>query len=687
MPFPGLSTAAAIVLAIWPPAGAHAGEIVFDFHLADDGFTSSTFEGAEVLSCTGGYTGFEEGQPNLPAVSYCFVIPQGTTVTGVGVEVLSEISISGFHDILPVRFTPIGTTPAPFYRNRQVYLSDEVFPADPVISFSTGTRTGFRLGSVTFTPFRYNPLSGRLALITSARVTMAWDDDPAVPCFPLTATQVSSASELLEHVVRNPEDLALCSPPLHSAGNEVVWVAVGSSELEETLQPLVDYRNSTGMAAEYVTTEWIYSNYSGYDTQEQIRNFLIDRYTNDGLVYVLLVGDWGETQRISSLMIGSNLLDETADLYYSDLTRTWDADGDHLYGENTDWIDYYADISAGRFSSNSAVHVATQVQKTIEYETISPEGSWRTTALLCGAGLWPEYSYWGSFICDSIAERTPADWIDLKLYETSEGHPVNQIELVNQGVSYVSAQGHGNSSGVYWLYEPMVMFTNQNYTGMDNWGMFPVFHSMACNPGQLSVNGCSAERLMMWPSGGAIAVMYNSNFGVGGPPELGPSERLELEFANMLFVQGVQRIGDIQAAAKDAFKAWGSMGYQNWVLQENNMLGDPATLFISNQTGIEGGSQSGPEGVILDPVAPNPCSGSFSVEWQLPQAGAVTFSLFDMTGRLVRRIDGEGSSSSQGVLHFDGLDQTGAPLSAGCYLVRIDCASGAAAARVIVLPD
>jgi hypothetical protein len=692
MPPAGLSTAVALILAVSIPAGVSAGETVIDFHLADDGYSISTFEGAEVLSCAEGSTGFEEGLPNLPAISYCFAIPQGTTVTGAGIEVLAETSLGGFHDILPVRFTAIGAYPSPFSRNQQVYLSDESFPSDPVISVFTGTRTGFRLGSVTFTPFRYNPLSGRLAVITSARITMTWETDPTVPCFPLTATQVSTASELLGHVVRNPWDLASCSPPLHSARDEVVWVAVGSSELEETLQPLVDYRNSTGMAAEYVTTEWIYSNYTGYDTQEQIRNFLIDRYTNDGLVYVLLIGDWGETQRISSLRIGSDslLLGETTDLYYSDLTRMWDGDGDHLYGENTDWVDYFADISAGRFSTDSPLHIATQVQKTIEYETIPPEGAWRTTALLCGAGLWPDVEpdgYWGSAICDSIAERTPADWTDLKLYETTAGHPTNQIELVNQGVSYVSAQGHGNSAGVYWLYEPGVMFTNQNYTGMDNWGMFPVFHSMACNPGQLSVNGCSAERLMMWPYGGAIAVMYNSNYGWGTPPAMGPSEHLELQFANMMFVEGIQRIGDMQAAAKDAFKAWGSIACQNWVLQENNMLGDPATVFIANQTGIGGGASPQPDGVFLGPATPNPCTGSFSMNWQLPQPGAFTFSLFDISGRLVSRIDAEGTSTGSGTLFFDGLDRSGAPLSAGCYLARLDCSSGTAVSRVMVLSD
>ncbi len=280
-------------------------------------------------------------------------------------------------------------------------------------------------------------------------------------------------------MVDNPGDLAAFAPAIR-AGNDQwpVWVAVGPEAMEPVLQPLVDFRNASGLASEYTALEWICQNYEGWDTQEQIRNYLKDSFENRGLQYALLIGDWGPTQRISSLRVGSDslLLGETTDLYYSDLTRMWDGDGDHQYGENTDWIDYYSDISVGRFSSDNPNHIQTMVEKTISYETQSDPGQWRSTALLCGAGLWPDVEpdgYWGSFVCDSIAGRIPGNWTQNKLYEYWDGHPTNQIEMVNQGASYVSDQGHGGSGGVYWLYSPGNMFTNQNYTGMTNLNSWP----------------------------------------------------------------------------------------------------------------------------------------------------------------------------------------------------------------------
>ncbi len=676
-----------IVMLLLLTGSVLAGEIRQGFRLEPGEFGVNDFDGGVIPWCSSGVVGFEEGLPNLPVVSVCFVIPQGTSVAGATIEVLAGTDLDGTHDVLPVRFTPLSSAPAPYFRQPFVYLSDEPFPADPVVETATGTRTGFQLGTVSFCPFRWRPLSGGLTIITEAEVVLRYREDPMFPGLQLTRGQIDQASALLSHFVANPEDLAAHAPALRPESDAwPVWVAVGAESFASVLQPLVDHRNSTGMQSEFVSLEWIQDNYSGWDTQEQIRNYLKDSFLNRGLQYALLVGDWGPTQRISSLMVGSDslVLNETADLYFSDLTRMWDGDGDHLYGENTDWVDYYADITVGRFSSDNPNHLQTMVNKTIAYETQSDQGQWRTTALLCGAGLWPDVEpdgYWGSFICDSISTRIPGDWTQHKLYETWDGHPTNQIDLLNQGASYVSDQGHGGSGGVYWLYEPGNMITNQNYTGLENINRLTILHSMACNPGQLSVNGCSAERLLMWPNGGAVAVMYNSNYGFGTPPSMGPSEHLELHFAEMLFVNGVERIGDMQAAAKDAFKAAGGMTLQNWVMQENNMLGDPATVFVSVQTGI--GEAGGMAVAQLGTPVPNPSAGTFSVTWSLPEPSAFTLGLYDLCGRLTWSAEHAGSVEASG--QFTVSPSKGLP--PGCYILRLDAGRVSASTMVVVLGD
>jgi len=220
-------------------------------------------------------------------------------------------------------------------------------------------------------------------------------------------------------------------------------------------------------------------------------------------------------------------------------------------------------------------YIGTMVEKTIEYETSAPDGDWRTTAVLMGAGLWPP-DYWGSFVCDSIDLRLPDSWTAHLLYEDLDWHPTNQIHLIASGASYATPQGHGWSGGVAWYdHAPTDVISNSNYTGLTNADKLCVFHSMACMSGELTDIGCIAERLMLAPWGGAIAVMFNSSYGWGTPPSTGPSEWLEIYFAEQMFVYGQYEVGVAQAFARDMTKfVPGGVPLLDWVIQENNLLGD-----------------------------------------------------------------------------------------------------------------
>ena len=92
---------AAVLLA----ASAPAGEISFDFSLPRGVRLVTEYAGGALPECPGGLTWFDEGQPNLPVVTHTFVIPQGMSVTGAEMEIVTEAVIDGFHNVLPVRVT------------------------------------------------------------------------------------------------------------------------------------------------------------------------------------------------------------------------------------------------------------------------------------------------------------------------------------------------------------------------------------------------------------------------------------------------------------------------------------------------------------------------------------------------------------------------------------------------------
>jgi hypothetical protein len=635
-------------------------------------------DGMDRIVLPGAKTVFPEGAPDLPGTAAAYVLPQGTELVDARIEG-ARYEPMGRYDLATVRMVPIGDEPGAYLYD-QAWLEGGIYPESPVVDFHTGRKTGFVIGSCTVTPYRYDLSSGQLEALVEGELVLEYAPSNA-PSLTLSNTQVQMARQALESVVDNPGELRSRAPMTTDSGKDwAPWIAVGDEDMEDELQPLVDHRASTHGAAEFVSLQYIYDNYSGYDTQEQIRNFLKDGYENHGLVYALIIGDFGETNRISKLTVYGNTLNSTADLYYSDLDGTWDGNGNHLYGENADGIDYYSDIYVGRFSADNPAWITTMVDKTVAYEDGTDSGEWYETALFCGAVLWPEYSYTGATVCNEVADMLPSGWTAHKLYENLSGtHPNNQIDMLNEGAAYFQPTGHGYSNGVFWYYSPSDMITNSNYTGLTNIDMLPVIHSIACLAGKLSAASLS-ERLMLAPNGGCVANMFNSDNGWGSPPSMGPSEWLNIYVAEQLFEEEQYEIGVTHALGKDAFVASGGMAYKNWVLQENNLLGDPALMFVTGQTGVETPEPQSPSTVGLRAPFPNPTAGAFSVTYSLPEAASGELAVYDMTGRRVRTIAAGELQAGDHTVHLDG-----GRLPTGCYNVLLRTGMGTASQRVVVI--
>lgn len=662
---------------------AAAGELSFSYEISLDDVEMTSFEGYDFPLIENGYATFDNGYPNLPGVSYSFLIPQGTVLEDITVEIHEIQNLEGNWTIDPIRLCQLNESLGPRTFNSIVYNSDNVFPSEPALFMQTGNKTGFRIGSFTFVPFQYKPLSRELNVITSASITVTYTEDASVRMLSLTDQQITLAENGLRNIVSNPEMLDQWAPSLSVGTDGPYWIAIGKSEHESIIAPLVTHRISTAGSAAFVTLDWIYSNYTGYDTQEQIRNYLKDAFENNGLVYALIVADFGETNRISSLYLSGQSLNATADLYYSDLDGMWDGDGDHDYGEYGDGIDYYSDIYVGRFSSNLESRLEEMVNRTLAYEQAPTAGAWQNTALLLGGLLWPPYG--GQTVCDTIAKRIPGDWTIHKLYEVGTTHPDNQIDLLNDGASFCEPTGHGYSLGVYWYYNPNDdMISNVNYTDLTNIDKLTVMSSIACLSGKLS-STCIAEKLMYLPTGGAIAAMFNSDNGWGLPPNLGPSEVLEICISDQLFTYEQQEIGVMHSLAKDQMRSGPHVYFEEFVLQEHNLLGDPALLFIPGYLGIEDGPDVNVLLPSLSAPVPNPTVGNCSIAYDMPSAGITEITVYDLTGRAVGTIFSGTLEAGSGSVSFDGRDNSGNLLPSGCYTVVLTGTSGSAAARMIIV--
>jgi hypothetical protein len=189
---------------------------------------------------------------------------------------------------------------------------------------------------------------------------------------------------------------------------------------------------------------------------------------------------------------------------------TWDADGDHYYGETEDSseIDLYGELFVGRISIETPQEIETIVNKTITYEKFP--GDWVTRILLPAVELWTDYH--GDFVNDSIANVTPYYIKDIKLYQSMGNLYRNSTkDTINKGVGFVHISAHGNNQGTYWANGVDTVLHSYDIPDLTNGNKLSIYNSIACFPGTFDnispegpdpIGDCPVEKLMYHSQGG-----------------------------------------------------------------------------------------------------------------------------------------------------------------------------------------
>jgi hypothetical protein len=85
-------------------------------------------------------------------------------------------------------------------------------------------------------------------------------------------------------------------------------------------------------------------------------------------------------------------------------------------------------------------------------------------------------------------------------------------------------------------------------------------------------------------------------------------------------------------------------------------------------------------------VYPNPAPiGGAHILYRLPNAGPADVAIYDMTGRVVRRLVAGSLPSGVRSVGWDGRDENGLPVGAGNYFVRLVAGAGVTATKRLTL--
>ena len=524
----------------------------------------------------------EPGQPLLPGWGFTLVIPQGMRVAGVDCQASGTAEVGRGLQVLPGQ-TPVSfsqTALPPFVSpDPAVYGSDAAWPGRFAEVSPVGIKSGFRLVTITLHPLQYQPASGLLTIAGELAVTVRYEPDPLAQRQSLTSGQLASFGPAVRALVYNADDVSKYAPAVRSAFfGEIDYIIITSDALASDFQPLVDWRTRKGFKTEIRTVSWIAANYTGRDTPEKIRNFIIDYYSTKGIRWVLLGGDNGVVPcREARALCAGETGNIPADLYYGDIQGTWDDDNDNIFGEaGHDNVDFYYDLYVGRASVDNSTQVQTFVNKVLTHEKTPPTGYLRRM-LMADALLWSGYDHTQSN--DSIAAITPSGWTDVMIH--SPGASTSVRDSINNGFQFVHLVGHGNEYGTY---DGSNAYYNTDFAnGQTNGSKVNFLNANSCYTGNFEYSDCVAEAAQNCAGGGSIAVVYNSRYDWGTPPTMGPSEILDVRFYDYFFNHDTMPIGITEALSKEVYRNLAvSQGVWRWCYYETNLLGDPLLLMYHN---------------------------------------------------------------------------------------------------------
>jgi hypothetical protein len=260
---------------------------------------------------------------------------------------------------------------------------------------------GVGVVTVLVTPVRYLPTDS--LLLTLSQITISLD--MGINQFDVTIPVSETAWSLTNRIqgilasVENPSDykgysttdsrrdgadsygpLLITDVP-SANGDGVDFVIITTDALKDYWQTLADIRIRQGIITVVRSVEWIETEYSGCDTQEQIKNFITDAYEYWGTSMVLLGGDHE--------IVPSRICRETetnggypCDGYYSDVDETAD------WYQNGYWQqpakDIFMEINVGRVPVNNSDMVQIFLTKLEIYEnpTSLPYGFGRSALFI-----------------------------------------------------------------------------------------------------------------------------------------------------------------------------------------------------------------------------------------------------------------------------------------------------------------
>ncbi len=561
-----------------------------------NGFQLISFENTRQLGIT--------GNPTLPYYPVKLLLPPGQSVASVEIIRQNYTALEGEFELWPYQPSrPLSETgKIEFIKNEQLYSSQNEYPTEAGRELSTHFMNGYGFAIGAITPLSMIPASGEVGYYHEITVVVHTTSDRQAAASLNMLIDSDKFKAQAEKFADNPKAIDQYKPEKNRDTSDYNMLIITPEQFVAGFDQLRNVYLERGVKSEIATKEFVIQNITGNDVQEKIRNYIIEQYQNNGIEFVLLGGD---TEFIPHrgfycyVESGGGYSDSgiPADLYYSALDGTWDANMNNLWGE-PDEDDLLPDVAVGRLPFSTPAELENIVHKSIYYQNYPVTGE-LTNALMAGEHLYSDPETYGSDYLELLIGThndngyttvgIPEEYNFEKLYEVNQSwSKYDLMDAINSGQQMVHHVGH--AAQTYVAYMTNSDITNANFAGANGTDHnYTLLQTHGCDCGAFDVNDCVLEK-MVTIENFAVAVMGNSRFGWFNEGQTeGPAAHLHREMMDALYGEEIRFLGKAFAESKIQTAPWVEAtgqweeGALRWNFYDLNLLGDPGVSVWTNE--------------------------------------------------------------------------------------------------------
>ena len=528
--------------------------IVLKFELPDYSVNDVIVNGKKCQSVAAPGAAYlsEKGVPQLPKFSQSIIIP-GNTAVGLEIVDIScrEISVDKIVPSKGVIYRNQNPANIPYVFG-ELYNRNAWYPKELVSLSKPFIIRDIRGAVVYFYPVQYNPIQGKIKVVESITVKVKPAAGPVINPLYSSNKNISSAfKRLYQRRFINFQKNAVHYPELSDGEKMIV---ISSTVPKSSMEPFVEWKNRKGIK----TDLYEYPFQTGGSGADSLKNFIQQKYDDDTITYILLVGDAADIPTLEGTIAGLS-----------------DPSFVKLAGD-----DDYPDAFIGRFCVGQAAHADNMVDKVLHYEKEpDPDGEWYSKAIgmACnmdgGTGVSDEewIEDMSQVMLDSM--YTHVD----RVYESEGGTTAQVVSALNDGRGWFNYQGHGTQTEFGFVGGFVKTGT---FLQLTNTYKLPVVICVACNTGEFDYGtDCIAELATKIDKTGAIVFLGSYISQPFEPPQHG-----QKEIAKLLAEDDYISVGAIvYNGSSKILEVGNSSGEYLETFETWTLFGDPSLLAFNSK--------------------------------------------------------------------------------------------------------